>query len=96
MLHVMESLESVGVTRRRITREEYLRMAEVGILRDDGYGFRLEYVADCLLLWEYEASFGRCRINRNDKNDHIGRGKKISDNKVIGLVIGKGQDQRMF
>ncbi len=30
MLHVMESLESVGVTRRRITREEYLRMAEVG------------------------------------------------------------------
>lgn len=35
MLHIMESLESVGVTRRRITREEYLRMAEVGILRDD-------------------------------------------------------------
>ncbi|MBK9032073.1 MAG: Uma2 family endonuclease [Myxococcales bacterium] len=28
-------LDSVGVARRHITRDEYLRMAEVGILRDD-------------------------------------------------------------
>lgn len=39
MLHAMESLESIGVTRRRISREEYLRMAEVGILR---HGERVE------------------------------------------------------
>lgn len=33
MLLTMDSLESVGATHRRITREEYQRMAEVGILR---------------------------------------------------------------